>query len=155
LLLLFLSEPVVFAQRAVFIVRHAERADDSSDTVLSSEGEARARSLARLLRDAGISAIFVTQYRRSAQTAKPLADQLGIESTVVQARDISGMVAKIRTEHANEAVLAVGHSDTVPAIIRALGCRESIEISTDEYDNLFVVVPDSGGESPLLLRLRF
>jgi broad specificity phosphatase PhoE len=146
--------PLAYGQRALFLVRHAERADDSADTALSPKGEARAASLAKLLRDAGISAIYVTQFRRTAQTAGPLAELLKIAPTAMQAKDIAGMVTKIRTDHAHHAVLVVGHSDTLPNIIKAFGSQENVEIAHDEFDALFVVVPRSNQE-PLLLRLRY
>ncbi len=155
ILFAFICVPMAHAQRAVFVVRHAERADDSVDTVLSSQGKARAHSLARLLRDAAVSVIYVTQYRRSVQTAEPLAELLKLQPTVVQADDITRLVTMIRDTDANQAVLVVGHSNTVPDIISLLGCRESVELATEEYDNLFIVVPCGGSQHPVLLRLRF
>jgi broad specificity phosphatase PhoE len=154
LLASYLGVPPANAQRAVYIVRHAERADDSADSPLSAQGEARANSLARVLRDAGVSAIYVTQFRRTARTAQPLADMRKIALTTMQARDMAVMVTKIRTEQANQVVLIVGHSDTVPNIIKAFGSEENVEIAHDEFDALFVVVPRKN-EDPVLLRLRY
>ena len=61
------------AQQAVIVVRHAEKADQTPDTALSPKGRARAKALADLLRDAGVTHIVTSEYRRSQETAAPLA----------------------------------------------------------------------------------
>lgn len=144
-----------FAQH-VFLVRHAERADTTSggpatmaaDPELSTTGRARAESLAAMLKDARISAIFVTEYKRTQQTAAPLANALGLTPTVITAKDTPGLVAKLRESTGN--VLVVGHSNSVPDIITALGVQGAPPIADTEYDNLFIV-----SEPRQLIRLRF
>ncbi len=143
-----------YTQSALIVVRHAERADQSQDTRLSGKGEERARALARTLVDAGVSAIYVTQFQRTAQTAQPLAERLNVKPAVVQAQDIADLALKIRTDNADKVVLVVGHSDTIPNIIKAFGCLEPITIEHDEYDGLFILVPRKE-EKPTLLRLRY
>jgi phosphohistidine phosphatase SixA len=143
-----------WAQKAVFVVRHAERSDQTSDSPLSAQGRARAESLARLLRDAGVSVIFVSQFQRTAQTAQPLAAALKLSPAVVQAADTAGLVKRVQGVGSNRSVLIVGHSDTVPAIVKALGCVEEIVIDVDDFDRLFVVVPRAG-QKPALLELHF
>jgi phosphohistidine phosphatase SixA len=139
-----------FSQSTVFIVRHAEKADDSKDAELSESGRARAEALANMLRDSKISAIYTTQFKRTQQTAAPLAKALGLTVTTVPAEDEGALVAKLRTSTANS--LVVGHGNTIPNIIKALGISEPINISETDYDNLFLVVP---GEKPYLIRLHY
>jgi broad specificity phosphatase PhoE len=67
------------AQQTIFLVRHAEKADTSDDPLLSPAGEARAKDLARLLGDAGVTAIYTSPFRRTVKTAEPLASKLGLE----------------------------------------------------------------------------
>ena len=142
------------AQEAVFIVRHAERLDDSTDSPLSPEGRARAIRLAGQLRDARITAVFVTQYIRSADTARPLADRLGLPLQPVPAAQTPDLVTKLRALGPGARVLVAGHSDTVPRILAALGVPDAVTIASDEYDNLFVVLPRAAG-APTVLRLRY
>jgi broad specificity phosphatase PhoE len=145
------------AQQAIFVVRHAERADTASggspmmasDPDLSEAGKARAQSLAAALKDAKITAIYTTQYKRTQQTAEPLAKALGIQAVAVDAKDIPGLVARLK---GGGNALVVGHSNTVGTIIQQLGATEPVKLRDDEYDNLFVVVP---GEKATLIRLRF
>lgn len=156
IVLLALAVPAA-AQQSIFVVRHAERADAApgasammnSDPDLSDAGKARAQSLASMLKDAKITAIYTTRYKRTRQTAQPLATALGLEVTVVDPRDVSGLAEKLK---AGGNALVVGHSNTVGTIIEALGVAEPVELSEADYDNLFVIVR---GEKPALVRLHF
>jgi broad specificity phosphatase PhoE len=142
------------AQQAVFLVRHAEKVDESDDPPLSSKGEARAEALARHLAGAGVQAIFVTQYRRTGLTAAPLAKRLGIAPVTLRADEVDELVERLRARHAGDVVLYVGHSNTVPGILKAYGHAAPVEIRHDEYDDLFVLVPRPGAP-PTVLRLKF
>jgi phosphohistidine phosphatase SixA len=155
-LLLFLSAPFVAAQDVVFVVRHAERADGGmkkgmEDPPLSAEGQARATKLAAMLRSADIKHVFASQFKRTQQTAQPLAAAEHLEVTAVPAKDVNALVQQLLA--AKGASLVVGHSDTVPEILKALGAKDDVSISDNEYDNLFVVVK-VGGETKLI-KLRF
>jgi broad specificity phosphatase PhoE len=141
------------AQPVVFVVRHAEKQPAGKDPALSPAGEARARALAALLGNAEVGAIYTSELRRTAQTAEPLAKARGIAPRVFPARDVTALVRVLR-EHPSERALVVGHSDTVPKILAALGCSEKITLADQEYDALFVVVPHEGGGA-MLVRLRY
>ena len=154
---LVLAAPAL-AQQTVFVVRHAERADAgtssgsmmASDPELSPAGHARAKALAGVLKDANITAIFTTEFKRTQQTAEPLARLLGIQSTPIGSRDQQKLLEAIKDVKGN--VLVVGHSNTVPAVIKALGVSTAVELDDSEYDNLFIV---STGATPSLVRLHF
>ncbi|MGE3181178.1 MAG: histidine phosphatase family protein [Phycisphaerae bacterium] len=61
--------------KTVYLVRHAEKANEKEpDPVLSEQGAKRAAALSQVLRDVPVSSIFCTPYKRSQETAKPLAD---------------------------------------------------------------------------------
>jgi broad specificity phosphatase PhoE len=147
------------AQKAVFVVRHGEKISEE-DERLTEAGRARAGRLAEMLKTSGIAAIYSTDTERTVGTAQPLAKSLGLkiriyESTPVQGGfDLMPFVERVRKEVPDGIVLIVGHSNSVPPLLRALGCEEEISIASDEYDNLFVVVPRGSG-SPMLLRLRY
>jgi 2,3-bisphosphoglycerate-dependent phosphoglycerate mutase len=142
------------AQKAVFLVRHAEKVDESDDPLLSAAGKARARALARHLRTAGVKAIYVTQYKRTGLTATPLATAAGLKPIVIHSDARQEVVDRIRKDNPNDVVLIVGHSDSVPELLRLLGHPEPVTIGHAEYDNLFVAIPDKAGP-PTVLRLRY
>ena len=147
------------AQKAVFVVRHAEKVSEQDQT-LTEAGRARARRLSEMLGNAGISEIYATDTARARDTAKPLAERLKLQ---IQTYDTGGgmsgavdarpFVASLRKDHAHDVVLVVGHSNTIPDLLRALGCAERISLAADAYDDLFVVVPKAGGST--LLRLKY
>jgi phosphohistidine phosphatase SixA len=161
LLCLFLGCLIAVTQAeppTIFLVRHAERADASSespaakanDPDLSEAGRLRAESLGRALRDAAITAIYVTEYKRTQQTAAPLAKATGIAVTVVPAKETGALLAKLR--NCIGSALVIGHSNTVPETIKALGVPKPVTITDSEYDNLFVLTP---GSPARLIRLRY
>jgi broad specificity phosphatase PhoE len=147
------------AQPAVFLVRHAERADTGTaaaklpgaDPELSAAGHARAAALAAMLKDAKISAIFITEYRRTRDTAQPLAKALGITVAELPSNDADALVERLKAATGN--VLVVGHSNSVPAVIKALGVTDPVTIGEQDFDNLFIV--SRGSAQTTLLRLHY
>jgi broad specificity phosphatase PhoE len=142
------------AMTTVIVVRHAEKLTDSDDPGLSSVGEDRSRRLRNLALEAGVTAVYASQFLRTQATVRPLAEALDLEIDVVDAREPALLARAILSEHAGEVVAVGGHSNTVPAIVAALGAPEPAEIPETDYGNLFIVtVSESRGAS--VLRLRY
>src|SRR6267142_7160527 len=126
----------------VILVRHAEKMivpTENKDPDLSPAGLSRAQELARMFGNAGISAIYATQYKRTQQTVKPLADKLGLPVTQVNSKNSAEVVRQIRSQHNGEVVFVSGHNNTVPEIIAALGGPQLPIIPETEFDNLYIV----------------
>ncbi len=161
-MLLALGFPVE-AQQAIFLVRHGETVAPKGTDLrpLSEPGQRRAVLLATLLKDAGINAIFTSDLERTVKTAEPLATSLRVEPKALaqlnvrfKPNDIDGFVNLLRSEHGRDIVLVVGHSNSVPALLKALGHPAEIKIPETDFGNLFVLIPKSEGP-PILLRLRY
>ena len=153
-LLLIAAPPAALAQEAVYIVRHAERADQSADSLLSDAGVARAASLARMLRDAGITHVFTSKLRRTIETARPLASALHLTPQQLEGSDVPALAVKLSALGPRDRALVVGHSNTVPELLRALHVDPPITIADSEFDNLFIVVTHRD-RPPTLLRLKY
>jgi broad specificity phosphatase PhoE len=140
------------ALTTVILVRHAEKADAGDDPSLSEAGGDRARTLAHTVGSVPTSAIYATQFARTQETAGPLAARLGIDLEVVAASDDypATMAHIIRERHRGQVVVVVSHSNTVPAIIDALGAGPAPAIAEDEYDGLFVVTLTTNGGTRLV-----
>ncbi len=134
--------------RTVFLVRHAERASAAPDSLLSPAGQKRAECLARTLRDAGIKQIFITDVKRTEQTAVPLAAALKVKPTVLAAKDTSTLIRDIAYGAQQGNALVVGHSDTLPFVLARLKAG-SVTIADNQYDQLFVVNITDGTASPV------
>jgi broad specificity phosphatase PhoE len=143
----------------IIVVRHAEKAAEvapglpacaagpppsDQDVSLMPAGTARAQNLLDTLEDSGVSAIYVTQYRRTCETARRVFENQGIVPTVFpvgENRERFGaeLAAEILANRRGSVVLVVSHSDTVPMIIEALGGGTIPPIAESAYDNLFIV----------------
>src|SRR5262249_33247634 len=98
---------------------------------------------------------------RTIKTAEPLAQALRIEpkplsqlNVQFKQSDVDAFVAFLRAEHREDIVLLVGHSNTVPALLKTLGYPVEIKIPETEFDNLFVLTPKVDGP-PIVMRLRY
>jgi phosphohistidine phosphatase SixA len=145
------------AQQAIILVRHAEKIGDDmygKDIPLSKAGEQRAKLLAEMLKDSGITVIYASDTVRTRATALPLAKELRLPIKMLEQRDPEGAIKRLRKENANDIVLIVGHADTLPGLLEALGYRERIRIHSNDYSNLFVVIPRAG-KSPSVIRAGY
>lgn len=131
----------------VIVVRHAEKGAAGDNPSLSPEGEARATRLAEMLAAAQVEAIYASQYRRTAETALPLAERLSLPLQVYDASDSGQLVERLLEQHADATVLVVGHSNTVPEIVRRLSGREVGEMGEERYGDVFVVVRPRWGRA--------
>jgi phosphohistidine phosphatase SixA len=153
--------PVAALGTTIVAVRHAEKStDDPKDPSLSEAGQQRARDLSVVLKDAGVTDVYVTQYKRTRQTAEPLAQASGISiverpinatNSATYAQDLA---REILTRSAGKSVLIVGHSNTVPDIVKALSGSAVPPIGDAEYDHIFVVTVPAVG-APRVMQLRF
>jgi phosphohistidine phosphatase SixA len=143
-----------FAQKAIVLVRHTEKVDESADPLLSEKGLARADALAKALASMDIKEVYTTQYQRTWLTAEPVMKARGLQPVKVQANAPAELIARMKKDHPQDIVLTVGHSNSVPNLLKLLGVTEEIKIADDEFSNIFIVVPAASG-APTLLRLRY
>ena len=147
------------ATTTVIFVRHAEKAAaPADDPGLSEAGKQRVAELKRQLVDAdvvaGIDAVYATPYRRTEETARPVAEALGLPVNSYDAADTEAIMEYIVREHKGKIILVVGHSNTLPALIGNMGASKKVPaIAEDEYDNLYLVsIPWFGKTKTIRLR---
>jgi broad specificity phosphatase PhoE len=123
----------------VYIVRHAEKVNETDTTDLTPAGYARAAALADTLANRGIDSIFTTPYYRTRQTAQPLAKRIGVQVMDYPAKPTEAIVNRVNLIR-NKTVLVVGHSNTILEIARGLGAQPTMaKIESGDFDNLFQV----------------
>jgi phosphohistidine phosphatase SixA len=131
--------------QVVFLVRHADTNPDAGrDPDLTVDGYLRANRLATMLADQTIDSIFVTDTKRSNQTAQPAADAMNIKPTLYPPMDADALANTIHGNKAITTTLIVAHSNTVPMILKALGGDEIDDLPHDEFGRLFVVILKDG-----------
>ena len=123
----------------VYIVRHAEKVNESDTTDLSPTGYIRAADLAKTLINRRIDSIFTTPYRRTRQTAQPLAQQLHLPLVEYPAKPTQAIVNRIIPMR-NKTVLIIGHSNTILDIAKGLDAQPTLtQIDSGDFDNLLQV----------------
>jgi|TARA_B110000438_G_scaffold297310_1_gene343488 phosphohistidine phosphatase SixA len=123
----------------IYLVRHAEKVDDSNDAALSPEGRKRAELLSKVLKDAEITHIHSTDFQRTRDTVEPLASLLGIAIQLYDPQHLETFSENlINTQGVH---LVSGHSNTTPGLVELLGGQSS-PIQDHEYDRLYVIVRD-------------
>jgi phosphohistidine phosphatase SixA len=134
----------------VVLVRHAEKAPKpAADPPLSAAGKVRAAALATALKEAGVTAIVTSGALRAIETAAPLAEMRGLKPIAIPFRSggVPAQVEAVATEvrrQTHGVVVVVGHSNTIPLIIAALGGPHLPDIPETEYAHLFMLVPGPG-----------
>ena len=132
----------------------AARARSSDGRSAASGCEPRSTSLAfQSYQPAGVTAIYTTDFARTQLTAAPLKQQFKLEPVVVPKAESALLPDRIRREHPDGVVVVIGHSDTLPPMLKALADAET-RIEAQDFGNLFVVTPVAGGK-PALLTLRY
>lgn len=132
----------------VIVVRHAEKdpQGDAQDPGLSAAGKARAQALARLLTPAKPGLLVASEFQRTQRTLEPLGQALGLKVEAVPAREGAELARRLRALPAGSVSVVAGHSNTVPALIDALGAHlehlehlEQGQLPEDAFGRVFVL----------------
>lgn len=157
-LFIFILSSAIPASREtiIYIVRHAEK--DTSDPKnnnpeLSGEGKVRAMALKKFLKKEKISAVFSTNYKRTMQTAAPIAQHNGIPVKTYEAKDPDALVKLVKSDFTDKEILVVGHSNTILEMVKAFGLQTPVDkLNDDDYDLVFIVTLYKNGDSGLQIK---
>jgi broad specificity phosphatase PhoE len=133
---------------AIYLVRHGEKLA-GQDPDLTPRGQERARHVAAILHRAGITAIFSTKTVRTRQMAAPLAQQTGLTVQLYDPLAPLALVEQVRK--LTGAVVVVGHSNTLPELVKLFGGAPGSDIADDEFDRLYQLLPGPGGQVKTIL----
>jgi broad specificity phosphatase PhoE len=147
---------LIQSETTIVLVRHAEReVSTNQDPPLTAAGQQRAQALTNVVGQAGVTAIYITQFQRTQQTAQPLASNLNITPLVFTLgnnaqQHAQDLAQDILTNHQGQAVVVVGHSNTIPLVIQALGISPAPSIGEEDFDQVFIVVKHQSGATRLI-----
>ncbi len=141
----------------IYIVRHAEKNGTTSNADLKTpEGYARANVLKDSLNKLSLTSIFSTNTSRTIHTAEPTANSKHLPVTIYN--DADSLVDQLLLKK-NKTFLIVGHSNTIPNMIRHLGLDPGFEgnIPDNDFDNLFVIIKkwNLDGTSEVIVRKTY
>lgn len=134
----------------IYLVRHGEKSAPSGNVPLSGEGMQRAETLKDSLAGKKISGVFTTYTIRTAHTALPTARAAGLDTITYNSGD---SLLRVLMGRKGKNYLVVGHSNTVPQMLRAVGLQPGFEgnIPDQQYDNLFEIIVKKN-ETKLLVK---
>ena len=127
----------------IYLVRHGEKEATGTDPALTAQGRQRAQNIAAMLGKTGIQAIFSTPTVCTRQTAQPLAERQGLHVQLYDPRAPQALVAKVKG--VDGPVLVVGHSNTLPELVRLFGGQAGAEIADNEFDRVYQLIPGANG----------
>jgi phosphohistidine phosphatase SixA len=141
----------------IYAVRHAEKAS-GRDPDLTPEGTTRAAALARVLQHVDLDHVYSTDTKRTRATGAPTAKAKGLEITSYKP---SGELPKLLASgEGGQTVLVVGHSNTVPALVKAFGLEPGVSVHPkygpilESYEDLYMIVATKGAK-PFVQRLTY
>lgn len=131
------------------IVRHADRPGE--EDAITPAGEQRAEQLAQLAKTLRVQAVYSTDFQRTRRTAEPTANALKLDITTY-ATLTDEWFKELKSHHAGQVVLIVGHSNTAGKIVNGLGADGDFLISDDDFDNLFIVTTSDSQSTAVRLK---
>ncbi|MEO8794178.1 MAG: histidine phosphatase family protein [Daejeonella sp.] len=148
-----INKPLNSKETVIYIVRHAEKetadpADNNPE--LNETGKRRAKDLAAELKKETFAAVFSTNYKRTLQTAAPVAQRSGLPVLTYKPDDFKNLAELVKSEYHNKKILIVGHSNTILEIAKAFGTDVEIEkLNDDDYDLLIKITINNNGVANL------
>ena len=124
-----------------YFIRHAEK--DRSDSTnknpsLTLQGLERANKWALFFKDKNIAAVYSTNYKRTQQTALPIAKEQNLEIISYTAKEL--ISEKFIANNKGKNIVIVGHSNTTPELVNSLlGEKKYEDIADRENNNVFIV----------------
>ena len=137
--------PAAAQEAPIYVTRHYDTPAGEADPDLTSQGKARAEKLASWFYGRTLKAIYVSDFKRTRQTAAPLAAMLDVAVETYDPKDTPAIVA--RAKAAGGPVLIVGHSNTVPDIVEQLGGKRPAELKHEDFGDLWTLSDGAAAHS--------
>lgn len=134
------------------LVRHSEKADDGTQNPpLNELGRERSESLAALLSNQEIAALYSTPFRRTQETLRPIANQKGLEVQSYDPYAKDEWLKELNAKHSGGSIVIAGHSNTIPNLANILLGEEKFEqFDESDYSNLIIIVAAKVGRGKLV-----
>lgn len=122
----------------IFLIRHAEKQNDTKNTDLSEEGFQRAEFWKKYFQDIKIDAFYSSGFQRARHTCQPMAFERDKSVTIYKNHLMN--LKRLLAENQEKTILLVGHSNRIPTFInKLLGEEKYPEIKEPEFGNLYII----------------
>ena len=134
----------------LFLIRHAEKLDDTKNTTLSAEGFERAEFWKNYFKDTKIDSFYSSGFQRARRTCQPMAFERDQQVNIYKNHQMD--LKKIIEKNKGKTILIVGHSNRIPTFINTLlGQEKYPEITEPEFGNLYIIKEIDGEISSQLI----
>lgn len=135
----------------IYLIRHAEK-QAGDNPALTEQGHQRAERIAQILKHAEIKAIYSSEYQRTQQTAKPIADSHNLNVKIYDANKLEQFSEQVIQRNENSVI--VGHSNTTPKLTELLSNMTIEPMSEAEFGLIYQVIwTQNGADSTPLLEI--
>lgn len=152
----------------VFVMRHLPKAEVThKDPELNELGQQMALALADTDFMALVDVAFSTDYQRTKQTIAPSAARYDFDIHLYDPGDNQALLELINTQYCGKTIAIVGHSNTTPAIVTALGgtfevsfsgqslpANTHVQLDESDYGAVFYIKNEKGLIEQDMLRLK-
>jgi 2,3-bisphosphoglycerate-dependent phosphoglycerate mutase len=154
LLLILLVAQVAFSQvktTTIYLIRHAEKVDNSKNPDLSEDGIKRANHWNEVFSAINFDAVYSTNFNRTQHTAAPIAKKNSVEIKIYDPKTMN--LENIKKEHVGQTILIVGHSNSTADLVINL-INQNIYPAIDEttFGNLYIVTINENTVNHQLLK---
>lgn len=134
------------SKKTIILVRHAEKADaESSDPSLSDAGRQRSEKLVRVIKRYKPGEIYSTDYKRTRETAGPMASRRKKEIRSYDPKKPQALVDAVM-KSPTKRFLIVGHSNTIPGLADLFAGKQLFKnLDESEYGAIYVIKIRKGG----------
>ncbi|MEZ4838649.1 phosphoglycerate mutase family protein [Flavobacterium sp.] len=138
LLLVFQQTTAQSEVTTLYLIRHAEKVDNSNDPELSEEGIKRAVRWTKLFEKKSIDIFYTTLTKRTQMTCSTIATSKQKNVLFYDAKKFS--LKETIEKHRGKTILIVGHSNTIPNQINILLNDEIyLQMNENEFENLYTI----------------
>lgn len=129
----------------IYVIRHAEpsAAGEAAGRSLSLAGELRAQRLSQVFAGGSgrlaLDGVLVSDARPTQDTARPVANALGIPVIVLPGADADDVAGRALGEFRGGRLLVIADREQLPAIVQALSGEAVPEVPETEFGALFVI----------------
>lgn len=135
--------PAPAQNKLIIIVRHAEKAaletEGNPDPELSEAGKQRAERFKQVIGRYRPGAVYSTNYRRTRETAEPIAQKRDKEVQIYDPRLPKDLIDSIMSSKIKRHVV-VGHSNTAPVLANLIVGKEVFRnLEESEYSVIYLI----------------